>query len=154
MKKKGVVGKLKSLTAEEKKTWLAECEEGVTALSAVTGSRRGRYQRKSLKTSKSRSKNSKKSKECSVKKYTDSLPARGHYKVEPKKQPSESDLLLRAMLDMASPGEEFTLQEIAEVMGISRERVRQIQEEALKKVYFHLELMVRKDGLHMDDLKR
>ena len=148
------MGKLKSLTADGKITWLAECVEGVSALAAVTGSRRGRYQRKLSKTSKSRSKSSKKSKEFSGQKYSDSLPKRKHYKVEPKKQPSESDLLLTAMYDAASPNEEYTLQEIAEVMGISRERVRQIQEEALKKVYFHLELMMRKDGLHMDDLKR
>ena len=148
------MGKLKSLTADGKKTWMAESVEGVNALAAVTGSRRGRYQRKLSKTSKLKSKSSKKLNESLEQRSTDSLPKRKHYKVDRKKQPSESDLLLSAMYDAASPNEEFTLQEIAEVMGISRERVRQIQEEALKKVYFHLELMMRKDGLHMDDLKR
>jgi DNA-directed RNA polymerase sigma subunit (sigma70/sigma32) len=41
---------------------------------------------------------------------------------------------LRAMVAFASPGYTYTLDDIAEVIGCSKERVRQIQDSALRKL--------------------
>lgn len=41
---------------------------------------------------------------------------------------------LRAMAAFASPGYTYTLDDIAEVIGCSKERVRQIQDSALRKL--------------------
>jgi DNA-directed RNA polymerase sigma subunit (sigma70/sigma32) len=46
---------------------------------------------------------------------------------------------------------QYTLQEIAEVMGVSRERVRQIEEEALRKMWRYLSIMNKREGLTSDD---
>jgi DNA-directed RNA polymerase sigma subunit (sigma70/sigma32) len=41
---------------------------------------------------------------------------------------------LRAMAAFAKPGWTYTLDDIAEVVGCSKERIRQIQESALRKL--------------------
>lgn len=41
---------------------------------------------------------------------------------------------LRAMMAFAKPGWTYTLDDIAEVVGCSKERIRQIQESALRKL--------------------
>lgn len=46
----------------------------------------------------------------------------------------ESDLCLAVLCLMVRPGDTCSLQEIADVMGITRERVRQIEAAALMKV--------------------
>ena len=46
---------------------------------------------------------------------------------------------------------QYTLQEIADVMGVSRERVRQIEEEALRKLWRYLSIMSKREGLNKDD---
>tara|TARA_B110000495_G_C22428265_1_gene270191 strand:- start:134 stop:370 length:237 start_codon:yes stop_codon:yes gene_type:complete len=66
----------------------------------------------------------------------------------------KSDEALREMYDNAPPYATFTLEEIAVTMGITRERVRQIQEEALRKVRRRLWKDLKKDGYHPDELKR
>ena len=58
------------------------------------------------------------------------------------------------MVENAQPGMTHTLQEIADVMGISRERVRQIQDQALRKVYFYLAKIAKADNIDLDELKR
>lgn len=137
----------KSLTADVIQA-AKECDAAVSALNAVTGSTRGKYRRKRLKRSRTTPKSSKKSSVSS-----NNLPER---KVTPPEKLTESevDIKLRAMVNAAQPGETFTLQEIAEVMGVSRERVRQIQDKALRKVYFHLAKVARADGIDMEELKR
>jgi transcriptional regulator with XRE-family HTH domain len=117
------------------------------ALSAVTASTRGKYRRKRSKPSRPTPKKLKKSSESFQ------LPPR---KVEPPKLPkvSEADIKLRAMVEQAVPGQTHTLQEIAEVMGVSRERIRQIQDQALRKVYFHLAKMAKSDGIDLEEFKR
>jgi DNA-directed RNA polymerase sigma subunit (sigma70/sigma32) len=39
-------------------------------------------------------------------------------------------------------------------MGVSRERIRQIQDQALRKVYFHLAKMAKSDGIDLEEFKR
>ena len=137
----------KSLTADVIQA-AKECDAAVSALNAVTGSTRGKYRRKQSKRSRVTPKSSRKSKESSS-----NLPER---KVEPpvKLTESEVDIKLRAMVHASLPGQTYTLQEIAEVMGVSRERVRQIQDKALRKVYFHLAKVAKADGIDMEELKR
>jgi len=136
----------KSLTATVKAVKKGYAE-GVSALNAVIGSTRGKYRRNRSKSSRATPKKLKKSNESSQ------LPTR---EVPPPKKivESEADIKLRAMVNSAAPGETFTLQEIAEVMGVSRERVRQIQDQALRKVYFHLAKVAKADGISLEELKR
>lgn len=44
------------------------------------------------------------------------------------------DLKLRAMVEAAPPGKTHTLQEIADFVGVSRERIRQIEEVGMRKL--------------------
>jgi DNA-binding MarR family transcriptional regulator len=46
----------------------------------------------------------------------------------------EADLMLALMCVEQKPGETFTLEEIGDRMGMTRERIRQIQDAALKKL--------------------
>lgn len=46
----------------------------------------------------------------------------------------ERDILLEVMVANATPGKRYTFEEIGQVIGVSRERIRQIQESALKKL--------------------
>lgn len=48
----------------------------------------------------------------------------------------------------------YTLEEIGDVMGVSRERVRQIEEEALRKMWRMLTLMSKREGLKPDEWLR
>ena len=45
----------------------------------------------------------------------------------------------------------YTLQEIAEIMGVSRERVRQVEEQAMKKMWRYLSAMNKRENLNPDD---
>ena len=54
----------------------------------------------------------------------------------------------------ASQGRPYTLQEIAEIMGVSRERVRQVEEQALKKMWRYLSAMTKREHLKPDDWLR
>ena len=138
----------RSLTATVKQV-LKEYDAAVNVLNAVTGSTRGKYRRKRSKGSRATPKKLEKSNA-----YLN-LPERS-VKTPRKKTPeaSEADIKLRAMAEAALPGQTYTLQEIAEVMGVSRERVRQIQDQALRKVYFHLSKMARADGVDLEEFKR
>ena len=46
----------------------------------------------------------------------------------------------------------YTLQEIADIMGVSRERVRQIEEQGMRKMWRRVGAMVKREGLTPDDL--
>ena len=71
---------------------------------------------------------------------------------EPKPEPvSKQDMALRKLADEALPGRCHTLHEIADVMGITRERVRQIQQKALKKLHKRLGQIFRNEGLTPED---
>jgi DNA-directed RNA polymerase sigma subunit (sigma70/sigma32) len=46
----------------------------------------------------------------------------------------------------------YTLQEIADVMGVSRERVRQIEETALRKLWRYISIMNKREGVSEDEM--
>ena len=52
------------------------------------------------------------------------------------------------------PGGErsYTLQEIADVMGVSRERVRQIEETALRKLWKYISILNKREGVSEDEM--
>lgn len=145
---KNVLEPPKSLTATVKQL-KKEYGGVVNALNAVTASTRGKYRRKPSKRLLRTPKKLKKSSESFK------LPPREVEPPKPKKiRESESDIKLRAFVEESPPGVSYTLQEIADVMGISRERVRQIQDQALRKVYFHLAKIAKADNIDLDELKR
>ena len=45
----------------------------------------------------------------------------------------------------------YTLEEIGQIMGVSRERVRQIEEASLRKLWRLLDIMSKREGLKQDD---
>ncbi len=45
----------------------------------------------------------------------------------------------------------YTLEEIGQIMGVSRERVRQIEETSLRKLWRLLDIMSKREGLKKDD---
>lgn len=45
----------------------------------------------------------------------------------------------------------YTLEEIGQIMGVSRERVRQIEEASLRKLWRLLDIMSQREGLKKDD---
>ena len=65
----------------------------------------------------------------------------------------DSDSRLRRFAEKAQPGKCYTLEEIADAMGVTRERVRQIEFQALKKVRHRLGLLIKKDGIDPEELK-
>lgn len=66
----------------------------------------------------------------------------------------DGDARLQRMYDEAKPGEEFTLDRIARAMGVTRERVRQIEAKALRKFRFRLGLILKRDGIDPDEMRR
>lgn len=66
----------------------------------------------------------------------------------------DADQRLREMYDKSKPGEEHTLDQIAKVMGVTRERVRQIEAAAMRKFYRRFSLMMKQDNISLDELKR
>lgn len=65
----------------------------------------------------------------------------------------DSDSRLRKFAENAQPGRSYTLEEIADAMGVTRERVRQIEFQALKKLRHRLGLLIKKDGIDPEELK-
>ena len=66
---------------------------------------------------------------------------------------SRADKRLRKMAEEAEEGRAHTLEEIASVMGITRERVRQIEMRALRTFRFRLSLILKGDGVTPDDIR-
>ena len=64
------------------------------------------------------------------------------------------DLKLRAMVESAEPGKAYTLQEIAEVIGVSRERVRQIEAQGLRRLRNKLYSVIKDDGLAREEFQQ
>ena len=65
---------------------------------------------------------------------------------------TKSDKALSKMAKEAEPGHCHTLHEIAEVMGITRERVRQIEQRAKKTFRNRLLIMLKAEGVTPEDL--
>lgn len=55
------------------------------------------------------------------------------------------------MYDNALPGESFTLDQIAQTIGVTRERVRQIEFTAIKKIFPKLNKIFKDDGISFED---
>ena len=51
-------------------------------------------------------------------------------------------------------GKQYTLQEIADIMGVSRERVRQVEETGLRRMWRFLSIMNKREGLSQEDWLR
>lgn len=66
---------------------------------------------------------------------------------------TKADRRLRKMAENADPGRSYTLNEIADVMGITRERVRQIEMKALRTFRNRLVLLVKGEDVSPDDLR-
>lgn len=49
-------------------------------------------------------------------------------------------------------GRNYTLQEIADIMGVSRERVRQIEEISLRKLWRYIKIMNKREGVSEDEM--
>ena len=64
---------------------------------------------------------------------------------------NDADQKLQEMYDNARPGECFTLDQIAKTIGVTRERVRQIEFAAIKKIYPKLNKIFKEDGLSFED---
>ena len=67
---------------------------------------------------------------------------------------ADADARLQRLYDEAEPGEEFTLDRIARAMGVTRERVRQIEAKALRTFRFRLGLMLKRDGIDPEEMKQ
>ena len=65
--------------------------------------------------------------------------------------PSDADRRLQEMYDNARPGECFTLDQIAQTIGVTRERVRQIEFTAIKKIFPKLNKIFKDDGISFED---
>jgi len=51
----------------------------------------------------------------------------------------------------AKGGKQYTLEEIGTIMGVTRERVRQIEEQALRKMWKHIRSLNLREGLKESD---
>ena len=63
------------------------------------------------------------------------------------KRTSKSDRDLRKLAENAEPGKCYTLNEIAEVMGITRERVRQIEMGAMRTFRNRMTRLLKAEGV-------
>tara|TARA_Y100000310_G_C20001456_1_gene498710 strand:+ start:233 stop:442 length:210 start_codon:yes stop_codon:yes gene_type:complete len=57
------------------------------------------------------------------------------------------DRMLHEMVINSKPEETFTYQQIGNQVGLSHERIRQIEAKALKKVKFKFQQLAKKEGL-------
>ena len=64
------------------------------------------------------------------------------------------DFKLREMAETSAPGESHTLQQIADYVGISRERVRQIEEKALMRLRQKMTQIIKDDKLEIEEFQK
>ena len=72
-------------------------------------------------------------------------------KARKRREISRADARLRKQAKSAEPGKCYTLHEIAKAMGVTRERVRQIQQKALKKLHKRLGQIFRNEDITPED---
>ena len=58
------------------------------------------------------------------------------------------------MVEESEPGRSYTLQEIADVVGVSRERIRQIEDQGLRKLRNKLYKIIKADGLSKEEFQQ
>tara|TARA_Y100001963_G_scaffold54728_1_gene76584 strand:- start:14453 stop:14680 length:228 start_codon:yes stop_codon:yes gene_type:complete len=66
----------------------------------------------------------------------------------------DADVRLQRLYDEAAPGETHTLDRIATAMGVTRERVRQIEAKALRTFRSRLWRLLKADGITEEEMKR
>ena len=66
--------------------------------------------------------------------------------MSPDKRAEKADIALREFMETAEP-RPYTLEEIAQVMGVTRERVRQIEMKAMKRLRFRFNQLIKEEGI-------
>ena len=126
-------------------------DDAAAVLLAAIGTPPRKSVAKSLGISLEKTKRSK-SKKKSTKPHLDSLKLQSPDRSE--KKLTMVDLKLRALVESAEPGKSYTLQEIAEVIGVSRERVRQIEEQGMRKLRNKLYSIIKSDGVDREEFQQ
>ena len=123
-------------------------EDAVAVLLAALGSRPKNSADSLSKISLSKTKRSRKKRQ-STKKHSPGVSKVAKCDA-PKLTPT--DIKLRMMVASAEPGKSYTLQEIAEVVGVSRERIRQLEFKALRSLRRKMGKILKDDNLEGADL--
>lgn len=69
-----------------------------------------------------------------------------------KRQTLSMDQRLQKLYDEREPGRVYTLDEIGSTMGVTRERIRQIEQKALQKFYKRWTQVMKKDGVTIEEV--
>jgi DNA-directed RNA polymerase sigma subunit (sigma70/sigma32) len=80
-------------------------------------------------------------------------------KKAPRKSPGKQkrralsmDEKLRNLAEGSDPGRIYTLDEIGTTMGVTRERIRQIEQRALQKFYWHITKVMKDDDITVEQM--
>lgn len=65
---------------------------------------------------------------------------------------TKANARLRKFAEKAEPGRNYTLHEIAVAMGVTRERVRQIQQKAMMKLHKRFKQVFKAEGLTPEEV--
>ena len=128
-----------------------DVDDAAAALLVAIGSQPKKSVAKSLGICLKKTKRSK-SKRKSTKPHLDSISLQSPDRS--KKKLTMVDLKLRGMVELSDPGRSYTLQEIADVIGVSRERVRQIEEKGMRKLRNKLYSIIKADGLAREEFQQ
>lgn len=66
----------------------------------------------------------------------------------------DADTRLRKFYEQAEPQTPHTLEEIADAMGVTKERVRQIESQALRKFRRRFQQFIKNEGIDFAELQR
>lgn len=66
----------------------------------------------------------------------------------------DADTRLRKFYEQAEPQTSYTLEEIANAMGVTKERVRQIEAQALRKFRRRFQQFIKNEGIDFAELQR
>ena len=69
-----------------------------------------------------------------------------------KRRALSMDERLRKFYEESEPGRVYTLDEIGTAMGVTRERIRQIEQKALQKFYRHWTRIMKDDDVTVDQM--
>lgn len=125
-------------------------EDAVAVLLAAIGSRPAKSRATSSTTSSSKTERLEKRPKSS-KKPSESINI--HSKQKSAKKLTLVDIKLRQMVMEAKPGTPHTLQEIADYVGVSRERIRQIEEVAIRKLRRKMHKIAKDDKIDLEEFQ-
>tara|TARA_Y100000004_G_C8868636_1_gene392251 strand:+ start:216 stop:440 length:225 start_codon:yes stop_codon:yes gene_type:complete len=66
----------------------------------------------------------------------------------------DADTRLRKFYEQAEPHTPHTLEEIADAMGVTKERVRQIEAQALRKFRRRFQQIIKNEGIDFAEFQR